>query len=69
MTDNFALEELEGATAGEKRLLFMSRDIFGSRWKVRKLKRPVPLIDGVTRLAFRENVDASRVLSNQDRAS
>jgi len=61
VTDNFALEELEGATAGDKPLFFLSRNIFDSSWKVRRFEVSSP--GGVTHLAFKENVGASRVLS------
>lgn len=61
VTDNFALEELEGASAGDKPLFFLSRNIFDSSWKERKSN--VPSAHGVTRIAFAENADASRVLS------
>jgi hypothetical protein len=62
VTDNFALLELEGATAGNKQVYFLGRNIFDSSWKLRKLQ--VPSAGGSVRLTFRENVVASRVLSS-----
>jgi hypothetical protein len=62
VTDNFALEELDGAEAGSGRLYFLSRNIFDSSWKLRKLV--IPTTTGSTRISFRENVGASRVLAS-----
>jgi hypothetical protein len=62
VTDNFALDELDGAEAGSRQLYFLSRNIFDSSWKLRKLV--IPNANGSTRMAFRENVGASRVLSS-----
>lgn len=61
VTDNFALEELEGASVGDKRLFFLSRNIYDSSWKSRKFS--VPTLDGVKRIGFSENAATSRVLA------
>ncbi len=63
VTDNFALEELEAASAGDKPLFFLGRNMFQSTWKERKFSAPTT--SGVTHVAFEENTDASRVLSGR----
>ncbi len=61
VSDNFAFEQLQGASAGEKQLFFVGRNLFGLPWKVRRFA--VPTTQGVRRIAFGQNVDAARVLS------
>ena len=61
ITDNDDLEELEGASVGDKSLYFLSRNIFGFAWTTRTFSVPSESDD--TRLTFDENVSASRVLS------
>jgi hypothetical protein len=60
VTDNFALEEAEGASVGEKPLYFLGRTVFTNSWTKRVFEMPSP--HGVTRIAFNENASASRVI-------
>jgi hypothetical protein len=61
VTDNFTLGMLEGASAEDKRVFFLSRNLFDLPWKERVLNVRGP--HGVTKLEFGENTGASRVLS------
>ncbi len=60
-TDNFMLEELEGASVGDKRLFYLSRNIFSDTWK--KRTHTVSSPHGDTRFSFLDNTNASRLLS------
>jgi hypothetical protein len=62
VTDNLPLAILEGASAGDKPLFFLSRDIFGSPWKVRHFH--VLSAHDDAQVGFKENADASRILSS-----
>jgi hypothetical protein len=61
VTDNFALGQLEGASAGDKQVFFVGRNLFGLPWRERRLS--VPSTHGITHIAFGENPAAARILS------
>ena len=61
ITDNFALQQLEGASVGDKQLFFVSRNLFSLPWQKRRFDVPSP--GGARRITFDENEDASRLLS------
>ena len=61
VTDNYVLEPLEGASAGDKPLYFIGRNFFNLPWKRRTFAlSPSPDAKATT---FAENTDASRLLS------
>lgn len=62
VTDNFALGMLEGASAKDKRVFFISRNLFDLPWRNRTFK--IRDSRSATKLVFGANTDASRVLSN-----
>ena len=63
MSDNFAFELLQGASAGEKQLFFVARNLFGLPWQRQRIT--LPSTRGVRHLAFEENRDATRVLTRE----
>ena len=46
VSDNFAFEQLQGASAGEKQLFFVGRNLFGLPWKVRRFAVPTTKASG-----------------------
>ncbi len=62
ITDNFTLATLEGASAGHKRLYFVSRNVFNLPWKNRSFRMPSPTND--EQVVFGENSGAARVLAS-----
>ncbi|MBA2741622.1 MAG: hypothetical protein H0U46_06380 [Actinobacteria bacterium] len=60
VTDNFALGLLEGASAEDKRVFFISRNLFALPWRERTID--VQGFRGTRKLVFGQNTDASRLL-------
>lgn len=61
ITDHFVLLRLQGAVARDNQLFFVSRDPVGLDWERHVLE--IPAAGAARKLAFRENRDASRLLS------
>jgi hypothetical protein len=59
--DNFALGRLEAAAVGNRRVYFIGRNLFDLPWLDHSVT--IRSQEGVRRLTFSENADASRVLS------
>jgi hypothetical protein len=63
VSDNFALEQLEGASAGRKQVFFLGRNLFGQPWTRRGFDVPSPSPGSAKRLRFEQSPGAARVLS------
>ena len=61
VANNFALLHLQGASAGDRQVFFIGRDVFGLRLRKHQFEVPSPLGDEL--ISFRENPAASRAIS------